>query len=323
MAVRAPGREKGNRGYKNTRLRHHGLWLLMHFTKGNREQCEHASTHRVHPPRSMAARAPHRRATKGSIKTLTGHTHTHMYMYSHIQRSMAAHACLLHASLSLWLSCVRAPVLLSPHPPMALPRPWTLSRLSMASHFSRVASPSMTHTRFAPRRYSLQTRKNRFRRYGFSTAFARPWGHVREHTCVHVSIFYFPAKLNTIISSLPSVKTARNHSGEHVSATHVHRVQSCPLVQLGILPSCQSYVLTQLIHPIAPTGAAQRISIRLWDFINTRHYTLVHDFCFFKPFPIYMYRVIQHISQRHNKPYTKKNRKKDPHPCIYCLVLPL
>ncbi len=70
------------------------------------------------------------------MQALTGHTHTHthMHMYSHIH--VPCMSTSLRASLSLWLSCVRAPVLLSPHPPTALPRPWTLSRLSMASHFS-------------------------------------------------------------------------------------------------------------------------------------------------------------------------------------------
>ncbi len=46
--------------------------------------------------------------------------------------------------------------------------------------------------------------------------------------------------------------------------------------------------LIYTLHPIAPVWA-QRIHISLWDLYggcNTRRYTLVHCFCFFKLFPI-------------------------------------
>ncbi len=72
------------------------------------------------------------------------------------------------------------------------------------------------------------------------------------------------------------LQVVNNHDSH--ATTYVQYLTSTYNMRLGLINP---------IHPIAPVWS-QRIPISLWDFyievFNTRRYTLVHGFCFFKLF---------------------------------------
>ncbi len=86
-------------------------------------------------------------------------------------------------------------------------------------------------------------------------------------------------------------------NAKHYFCTRIQANMHSVLISRYLLPRAQTYTQPNwqlgvwgfnTMHPIAPVWA-QRISISLWDFIwsfNTRHYTLVHVFCFFKLFSV-------------------------------------